>query len=291
MYYYIVNPAAGGAKINKIQDRLQERLKRLGIMGEFVKSTGSDDVAKLAKLGVERGFKTIVAVGGDGTINEVMNSILGYEKAVLGIIPTGTTNDLADSLGISDWYTATTILAARKIEEIDLGRVGNRYFVTSVSIGFDPKIAQIKRLSRGNIPDKIRFGLGIFKEATSYRPINATIHFDHNYQVEAECFNIIVSNAQFTPLGNTKQKSAQTLLDTVVITKIPNSKVLKYGYRADASAIELPKLSVFHSKNITVETRKPVDVSADGQIIGKTPVQLKISDQKLKVIVARKRKK
>lgn len=290
MYYYIVNPAAGGAKINRIQDRLQDRLKRLGIMGEFVKSTGPDDVAKLAKIGMDKGFKTIVAVGGDGTINEVMNAILDHENVALGIIPTGTTNDLASALGINDWYSATGILASRKIEEVNLGKVGERFFVTSVSIGFDPKVAGIKRLSRGNIVDRIRFGIGIFKEASTYRPIKAQINIDGNYDVEAECFNVIVSNANFSPFAIKKSKKFEHLLNAVVITKIPGANVLRYGLRSDATAIELPKISVFHSKKIKIATKKPVDVTADGQIIGKTPVTVHVADRTVRVIVSRKRK-
>jgi diacylglycerol kinase (ATP) len=290
MYYYIVNPAAGGAKINKIQDRLKDRLKRLGIMGEFVKSTGPDDVAKLARLGVERGYKTIVAVGGDGTINEVMNAILDNDKVVLGIIPTGTTNDLADALGIKDWYQATGILASRKIEEVNLGRVADRYFVTTVSIGFESKISNLKRLSRGNIAEKIRFGLGIFKEATTYRPTKAMIKFDDNYDVEADCFNVIVANSNFSPVVTKRTKKLDNLLNTVVVTKISGSKALRYGYMSDSSVIELPKISVFHSKKITISTKRPVDVSADGQVVARTPVSVIVSDKKVRVIVARKRK-
>jgi diacylglycerol kinase (ATP) len=290
MYYYIVNPAAGGAKINRIQDRLKDRLKRLGIMGEFVKSTGPEDVAKLAKIGIDKGFKTIVAVGGDGTINEVMNAILDNDKIALGIIPTGTTNDLASALGIADWYSATGILASRKIEEVNLGRIGDRYFVTSVSIGFDPKIAGIKRLSRGNIVDRIRFGIGIFKEATTYRPLKATINIDNNFEVTAECFNVIVSNSNFSPFSVKSSKKFHNLLNTVVITKIPGSSVLKYGLLANTSMIELPKISVFHSKTIDIVTKKPVDVTADGQVVGKTPVHVQMSSRKVRVIVSRKRK-
>lgn len=289
MYYYIVNPAAGGAKINKIQDRLKDRLKRLNIMGEFVKSTGADDVAKLARLGVERGYKTIVAVGGDGTINEVMNAILDYDKVALGIIPTGTTNDLADAMGIKDWFSATSILASRKIEEVDLGIVGDRFFVTSVSIGFDPKIADFKRLSRGNAIDKVKYGFGVFKEATTFKPLNTRIKFDNNYEVEADCFNVIVSNAQFFPLISANPVPNDNLLDTVVITKIPNSKIIRYGYLSDPSKIDLPKISVFHSKKIEISSKNPCDVAADGQIIAKTPVEIRMADKKLRVIVSRKR--
>lgn len=290
MYYYIVNPAAGGGKINKIQDRLQERLKRLGIMGEFAKTTGSDDVAKLAKLGVEKGYKTVVAVGGDGTINEVINAILDYGNIALGVIPTGTTNNLAQAMGITDWYAATGILASRKIEEVDLGSVGDRFFVTSLSLGFEPRVAEYKRLSRGNIVEKARYGLGVLKEATTFKPFTAKVKFDGNYEVEAECFNIIISNAQFFPLAMVKTAPKDNLLDTVVVTKIPNTKVLKYGYLSDPSTIDLPKISVFHSKKIEITASRPMEASADGQLVAKTPLEVKMADKKLRVIVSRKRK-
>lgn len=290
MYYYIVNPAAGGARINKIQDKLKERLKKLGIMGEFVKSTGPDDVAKLARLGISRGYKTIVAVGGDGTINEVMNAIIDNEKIVLGIIPTGTTNDLADALGIRDWYSATSILASRKVEQIDLGKVGSRFFVTSVAIGFDARISSLKRLSKGNVADRVRFRMGIFKEATGFKPMDAKIKFDDNYEVEAECFNVIISNSQFFPLKGVKTEPNDELLDTVVITKIPGSKALKYGLLSDASTIDLPKISVFHSEKINISSKKSVPVAVDGQVIGETPVEVSLADKKIRVIVSRKRK-
>ena len=115
MYYYIINPAAGGGKINKIQDKLKERLSALGIAGEFEKSTGSNDIPKLIAIALRKGFKTIVAVGGDGTINEVINTIHGQTNIALGIIPTGNTNELANLIGIPDWQTACNIHAARKV--------------------------------------------------------------------------------------------------------------------------------------------------------------------------------
>lgn len=290
MYYYIVNPAAGGSKIDKIQTKLKDRLKSLGIMGDFVKSTGPEDIAKLTRLGIEKGYKTIVAVGGDGTINEVMNEILDKEKIVLGIIPTGTTNDLADALGIKNWLSATSILASRKVESIELGVVGNRHFVTSVTVGFDAETSKIKRLSRGNIFEKAKFGSSIITKSASYRPIKADIKFDNDYEVEADCFSIIVSNSKFFPIKGMKAKTTDNLLDTVVITKIPGYKMLRYGYLSDSSSIELPKISVFHSKIIEINTKKPKNVAADGQVVGKTPIKIGVSDKKLKVIVSRNRK-
>ncbi len=290
MYYYIVNPAAGGAKIDKIQDKLKGRLRELGIMGDFVKTTGPEDVAKLTRMGVEKGYKTIVAVGGDGTINEVMNQLIGNERVVLGIIPTGTTNDLADALGIGGWYSAAGILASRKIENIDLGLIGDRFFVTSVALGFDAEFSGDKKLLRGNVFEKARYGARLLSKAASFRPIRATLKFDDNYEVEADIFSVIVSNSKFFPLKFVKTEPKDSLLDTVVITKIPGYKMLQYGYLSDLSSIDLPKISVFHSRVIEIKTRKPKRVAVDGQLSFKTPAKIEMADKKLKVIVSRKRR-
>ncbi|MDD3678647.1 MAG: YegS/Rv2252/BmrU family lipid kinase [Patescibacteria group bacterium] len=290
MYYYIVNPAAGGAKIDKIQDRLKARLSDLGIMGEFVKTTGPDDVAKLTRMGIEKGYKTIVAVGGDGTINEVMNELIDNPKVVLGIIPTGTTNDLADALGIRGWFSAASILASRKVEEIDLGRVGERYFVTSATMGFDAEFAKDKRLSKGNAFEKIRYATKLLSRSAAHRPVRASLKFDNDYEVDAEIFSIVVSNSKFFPLKFIKTEPNDNLLDTVVITKIPGYKMLQYGYLSDLSSVDLPKISVFHSREIEIVTKKPKNIAIDGQISTKTPIKITMTDKKLKVIVSRKRK-
>lgn len=289
MYYYIVNPAAGGGKVNKIQDRLTDRLKRLGILGEFAKSTGPDDVAKLTRLGISKGFKTIVAVGGDGTINEVLNAMIDYEKIALGIIPTGTTNDLAESLGIKDWYQATGILAARRIKEINLGKVGSGYFVTSVAIGFEPKVTHLRRLSRGNLAEKIKFSVSMFKQATTYKPQKAFLRFDKSYEAEAECFNILVTTRNFSPFNKARSRNIEKdTLDTIIITKIPVGNVIRYGFLQKISTIEWPKISVFHSKKVEIEALNPVDVTADGQLVGQTPIEISLSDKRIKVIVSKK---
>lgn len=259
-------------------------------MGEFVKSTGPEDVAKLARIGIEKGYKTIVAVGGDSTINEVMNVIIGNDSVALGIIPTSSTNNLAYALGIKDWFSATGILASRKIEKVDLGKIGDRYFVTSVSLGFDPKVAGLNYLSNGNVVDKLRFGAKVFKEAAAYKPLHASLKFDNNYEVDADCFNIIISNSQFFPFKGIKTRPQDNLLDAVVMTKIPASKIVKYSLLSDKSQIDMPKLSVFHSKKIEVSTKNPSDVAVDGQIVARTPIVVEIAAEKLKVIVSRKRK-
>lgn len=290
MYFYVVNPAAGGGKIDKIQEKLKSRLRELGVMGEFAKSTGPEDVAKLTRMAIDKGYKTIVAVGGDGTINEVMNQLVGNEKTVLGIIPIGSTNDLADTLGIKSWYQATGVLASRKVESVGIGLAGKRYFVTSIALGFDADIFSEKRLSKGNIFEKFNFGIKVFSKSLGFNPTKVWLRFDNNYEVEAEIFSIIISGSNSFINSAIKAESNASMLNTVIITKIPGYKILKYGYLSDPASLDSSKFSLFKSKSVEIHTKKPISVAIDGQIASETPIKIKMTENKLRVIVSRKRK-
>ncbi|NTU69821.1 acylglycerol kinase family protein, partial [bacterium] len=113
MYFYIVNPASGGARINKIQTKLLSLLRENKIYGEFVKTTGKGDAARLVHIAIEKGATNIIAVGGDSTVSEVINEVYKTD-AVFGIIPIGKTNVLAHSLGINSWQDSIKVLAKRK---------------------------------------------------------------------------------------------------------------------------------------------------------------------------------
>jgi diacylglycerol kinase (ATP) len=102
MYYYIVNPAAGRGQVKNLQDKLRGRLDELGIRGEWAKTTGPGEATKMTKAAIAAGHTTIVAVGGDDTVNEVINGI-DRENVAIGIIPIGTTNRIATQLGIITW--------------------------------------------------------------------------------------------------------------------------------------------------------------------------------------------
>ena len=131
MYYYIVNPAAGGGMINSIQDRLKATLNQLKIDGEFAKTLGPGDASKVTETALAKGAKTIVAVGGSETVNEVIAAVhrAGHPEVAIGIVPTGKQNWLAQYLGINNWREAGEILAARRVMEYKLMTVNDQVFI------------------------------------------------------------------------------------------------------------------------------------------------------------------
>lgn len=288
MYYYILNPASGGGKINKVQDRLKERLKELGIAGEFVKSTGPGDIARLTKMAIDKGFKTVVAVGGDGTINEIINAI-GDSRVALGIIPMGSSNELANMLGITDWQIACNILAARKVEEVDLGLINDKLFVTAVSIGFDNLLFDLKRNQSNSAMGRFAFMTKLSATARSYKPLHLEFNFDGKYSVETDCFNFSLSNGAFLSYLPQKSKPQDSMLDAVLISHLGFQDAIKYGQGTLDLGKKLGQVSIFHTKKIRVSSKEPVTVSADGKMIAETPVTIEVSDRKLRVIVSKKR--
>ncbi|MCL5094162.1 MAG: YegS/Rv2252/BmrU family lipid kinase [Patescibacteria group bacterium] len=288
MYYYILNPAAGGGKINKIQTALKDRLTELGIFGEFVKSIDKDDIQKLAKIGIEKGYKTIVAVGGDSTVDEVMNGLLD-KKVTLGIIPVGTTNELAKTLGIPDWQSALNILAARKTEIIDLGKVNEKYFITNITIGFDSFITDNEPLKEGNFLTKVKFLNKFYRDTKSLNSIPVTLNFEEGFKVDADCSSITVSSGKFYNLPMAVKPQDNTL-DVILVNKLPLKKALGYIIGPSEGKIDYQNFSVFKTKRVDIKTKKPVKVYADGQEIAQTPITAMVADKKLRVIVSKKRK-
>ncbi|MFQ5794397.1 MAG: diacylglycerol/lipid kinase family protein [Candidatus Bipolaricaulia bacterium] len=160
--FLLVNPIAGKGRTRRLFPRIQRALSDRGIRFEYRWTTGPGEATELARDAVGGGFERIVAVGGDGTIHEVVNGILEREKekekereTALGVIPTGSGNDFVKSAGIpTDPFRALALVESGIVTRIDVGRIGNRYFANGLGIGLDGAVAaQMRnmRLLRGEI--------------------------------------------------------------------------------------------------------------------------------------------
>jgi hypothetical protein len=151
MHYYIVNPSAGNDAFADMQHKLKRTLRDFNIDGEFAKTLKKHDARKITRAAVERDFQTIVVVGGDTTVNEVITAVheSGARSVAVGIIPIGRQNTLARFLGIEDWQQACRLLAARRLQSYNLVHVNDHSFIHSCHIAprhndcADPVLAEI----------------------------------------------------------------------------------------------------------------------------------------------------
>lgn len=133
----IVNPSSGKEKATEFKDQIVEVLNKQYEEVEVRETEGAGDAKRFADSATKEGVELIVAVGGDGTVNETVNGIASHEKRPkLAIIPMGTVNDLARVLQIPlDPEEAIKVLSTEHLRAIDLGKASDRYFTNSFSLG------------------------------------------------------------------------------------------------------------------------------------------------------------
>jgi len=279
MYYYIINPAAGHGAAHNIQDKLRTELKSLGVGGEFVTTTGRGDATRLASQAIAKGFTTIVAVGGDETINEVINGVTS-DSAAIGVIPIGSVNKIASQLGIVSWQQACTVLAARRITEYALIAAGDDFFLSSLTLGFETELPNAQTPPSNNLKDKIMHLRDSFKRAQNYQTIKCEIQVDDGYTVKANVFSLSVTNQKFIdPMAPNEL--------VVNITDRPSKLELGNLLFRGSKAESLGELATtnFQGKKITLTAKPPINVAIDGKIIARTPLTIRLTDRRVRFIV------
>lgn len=177
--FFIVNPIAGGGSVLK---KYAEAKEFLGIENDdrCVCTEHERQSKELAEQAYERGERYIVAVGGDGTVNEVASALLGKPEAVMGILPFGTGNDLARALKLPEEpKEAARVIAEGAEKRIDMGLANGVPFVNVAGLGFDVDVLintekYKKRFHKGMMP----YMLGIIKTLLHIKKIQAVITSD-----------------------------------------------------------------------------------------------------------------
>lgn len=278
MYYYILNPVAGKGSVSTLQDKLRLRLRELGIDGEFAKTTGPGDATKMAKLAIEKGHTTIVVVGGDGTVNEVVNGIT-KENVAVGIIPAGSSNMLAHRLGINTWQQACEVLAARRLTSYGLIAAGQKYFLSTLTLGFETDLDKQVETA----PDtKLRSRMGQFVQgwghARNYESLQCRIIIDDNLELTAPLFSLSITNQKFdNPLA--PNKLLVTLVDT------PNRRQLTSYLWSVLKKDDIEEgVSRFGAKRVVIETTPPTGIMIDGKLSGRTPIAIRLTNKQIRFI-------
>ncbi len=163
MHVYIYDDYLSKSKYNKAVNRVEIRLTDLALNGKIIRLSGIKNIKGAIQNEIRLGAKTIVAVGNNQTVNKIIGAIIeadiydDFQKnTLLGIIPVGSDNSIATSFGIKNEEEACNILLARRIEKIDLGLVGEYYFLNEARInGAETKIClddyQIELQEKGEI--------------------------------------------------------------------------------------------------------------------------------------------
>ena len=296
----IVNPVAGANSTRRKWPRLSRLLKYIGLSFDHEYTEGVGHAIELAKAAVADGYRYMVAVGGDGTVNEVANGILHSADAssmALGIISTGTGSDFARSAGIPRHYvSACSCLTSSRRFLIDVGvvefqskgRSSRRFFVNAAGIGFDAAaVKATERLPKyfgGTIP----YLVGLLRTLLGYRNKSVMLRIGDKSEA-ARILSVVVSNGSYIGGGMHVAPEASlndNLLDVVVIGDIGKFDLLKslpMVYKGTHG--NHPKVSMEKATKITVESSERVLVHADGELLGEGPASFWLIPAALRIVV------
>jgi diacylglycerol kinase (ATP) len=280
----IFNPAARGEKARS----LEEKVRSLTGPDTPLFTSRPGETAALARQLAQEGHSTIVAAGGDGTINEVVNGIAGLDIS-LGILPTGTMNILAWELGLptTQLEQCWEIIQSGFTRSIDLAMANDQYFVQLAGIGLDALALRETDLNMRKTIGPISY---IFAAAQIIgRPAPRLEICFNERETMGGCF-VLVGNGRFYggPLSFfPNAKNDDGLLDVLVFKHQGYLDIIRYlqgvliGNHADFADIEYRQI---HSLRVISDRRVPVEI--DGEVSFHTPVHFRVGRSKLRVHVA-----
>lgn len=288
----VANPTSGSYIYHRRQ--LEETMAFLREYGWEValKLTHAPGDAQLyAREAVADKLDVVIAAGGDGTINEVIQELVGSETA-LGVLPIGTANVWAREMGIPlDIAGASEILTYGRTRRIDAGCVNGRYFLLMVGIGFDGEVARVverKYLKRLGV---VGYLLASFWLSFGYDSFAVYAKIGEQ-EVKTRALQIVIGNTQLYGGAVKFTWQAQCddgLLDVCIVRK--RSKFRRIFIALDFLLRRKQRSQwVSYDKSATVEiqTRKPVAIQVDGDSCGNTPATFTLAPRALKVIVPRR---
>jgi diacylglycerol kinase (ATP) len=292
----IANPSAGIYAQNTQQ--LQETLIYLRMQGwqaELYLTQHAGDAKRLAREAVEKGAEMVVAVGGDGTINEIIQELAGSETA-LGVLPSGTVNVWAREVGIPlENEKAREILVHGQTRRVDLGQINERYFLLMVGIGIDGEITHAVE----NRSLKKLGVLGYLIMATwlsiNYNGFRSFIQIGEKI-IRSNALQIVIGNTQLYA-GTMKYtwlaKCDDGLLDMCIVRKRGRLERLELLINLLLHRQKRSELIRYEtSTEIKIRTRQQVAIQVDGDAMGYTAkgypsTSIRVAPAALKVIVPR----
>jgi diacylglycerol kinase family enzyme len=277
----VANPNAGGT-----EEPLRKRVASAMVGDftlEFAESAARGDSTTLAREAVSSGFDAVIAFGGDGTVNEVAQALVHTEVA-LGIIPAGTTNVMARSVGIPDDVGEAAAYLASCIDSgstrrVNVGRIGERYFLFGAGIGLD---AEVIRSVEDRPEQKRRLGHLVFLQralvtALRYRGTDPAISMRVDDGQEERVVLALFANAgPFTyfgrqPLHVFPEVRLREGLDVFGLRRIGIATIprLAWAFFVTRSHLTWSTTSYHHDiASVEVRAVKPVPVEVDGDYIG-----------------------
>jgi YegS/Rv2252/BmrU family lipid kinase len=300
----IANPSAGNGKVNRKLTFIEKLLQSNAIEYEMVRTKKRGDGIFLAKKGITDGFRNIMAIGGDGTNNEVINGIVQQkivpsQSITYSLLPIGTGNDWIKTHGIpKNVENFISMLKKGKTTFQDIGVVTfikngepqKRHFANVAGMAYDAFVVKKTEKQGGIFSNKLFYLISLIRYLFQYKLQKAKIQFN-DVELTDYFYTINVGICRFAGGGMEIVPHAVPDDGKLAITiagRFSKLEVLLNTYRFyNGSIAKLSKISTHLSTNVKVESleERPVFVEVDGEFLGNTPVEFGIIPKALKILI------
>lgn len=297
----VVNPSAGGGKAGRLAPEVDAALRDHGLQVKRSDTRDLDHARELAREAAEGG-ETVVALGGDGLVGVLADTLREIPGSVLGVLPGGRGNDLARVLGIpDDAVAACATIAQGIVRRVDLGVVydvpdapdagGGRAFVGIASAGFDSEANRIANEAPSWLGGLV-YAYGALRALLSWRPARFEVELDADGERHAFVgYSIAAANSR--AYGGGMHLAPQARLDDGLLEVVAIERVSKLRFLANlprvfkGTHVELPSVEVLRAAEARFFADRPFTMYADGDPIGELPVTVRALAGAVAMIVPR----
>ncbi|MBW3540571.1 MAG: NAD(+)/NADH kinase [Planctomycetes bacterium] len=287
----VMNPVAGLGRSSEVRELLRENLTAAGFAPAIYETNGRDNPSRVVRNAVDAGCALVVAVGGDGTVSQAASGIVGSTVPLL-IIPAGTANLFAREMGVPlEVEAACRILwEDHRLVDVDVMRVGGRVCLCKVSLGVYSLVAD-----KAGRPAKRRFGRlayawWLLREALQKRSWTFDITVDGRHE-RLRASMVWAVNAGEVGFGSLRWGEGidptDGVVDLIVIRTATPTGYLSLLWRAllrrTDDSPEVVRRSI--RKQASISTRTKLPVRGDGEVIGRTRVEIDVVPRAVRVLV------
>ena len=271
----ILNPRAQSERAQS----LVEELHQLAPEAEILLTTKAGDARRLALEAAQNGFKNVVAAGGDGTVNEVVNGLAGT-SVNLGVLPVGTMNVFAKEHGLPNGLAAAwTVIRDGRIKEIDLAAANGTHFIQLAGIGLDAQIVKETDWESKKTLGPLSYILSAAAIAVRTPP---TIVVEAAGAVHEGSF-VLVGNGRYYGTKLVVFPEARPddgLLDVLIFKNLGYLDIARYlGGVLLRKHTGLPDVTYFQAPAIRIHSTEDVPIEVDGELCGSLPADVRVTDR------------
>ncbi|MBN1541086.1 diacylglycerol kinase family lipid kinase [candidate division KSB1 bacterium] len=276
----IFNPAAAPHRSQENRQQILNYLDTHAIEFDWSETLHHSHAEELAREAADNGFSRIAVAGGDGTINQVVNGLVGSSAdPEVVILPVGTCNDFIRSVPLpTELPQALTALKGSRIRRVDLARIGGRYFINAAGIGFDVNV--IENLGPNGKRNYINYLLSVFKNLFGFQAIHLTIHNNGDVSRKKVILFVAANGRQFG--GGFKIAPHASLedgqLNFMLFQDMPGWKRLRaLIFFMQGKHHLLPETEIFCANALHVESAVSLRLQMEGELYDWSEPTLEIS--------------